>query len=936
MNIPSIIENYLKGLQSYCYPYRGMEIRGTERVEELSAQNINLPDVFTVLNIRSEDSNLPTTTIPPLEQWIDGRKSKKMPSPLRQLLFGDPGSGKTTLFNYLAYLYATNDEKSCETIAELQRKSTPLWEEDGILLKERQLPILIICREIPDYNASDFYEYVLQSMNFFSKSIIGRDMNEAEKAEALAFLNQEIARNNVLLLVDGLDEIPTEKLNDFLHQLLLFLTEKTGCDSLISSRKGNREVLELLNQKEGCGQQLYNQKPLYISPIFQNELKMEFAERWTRAVFQFDPSRREIVLQNFEKVLNRTSSAKMIDNILYLTIVLVLCSTNGGVPTNICELINQVIETQLSWKNHQNYSIKDVFMQLACVAYKMSNRIDRPLSVKEDELVELLMTARKDIYRFLEKDVSFDTDSVRSFIRDYLVEGTGILVGKHGSFSANDEYQFRHNQFQSYLTMCAISRDYFAKKDIVEDKFSLMAYYLFSKNDLLRQVVIFGVLQKGRLRDIIVDSLIKGAGEHVAFLSVLLELIAVYELRFDFEEQETIMKCIPEHIHKMGTEESKEFCRDPQIRDFLYQLVSSDLPKYGWIAKELMEVYMDNKGNHKITSLIDTNFSRLLIWGLNWSEMPEDLAISFIKQNTILSLESSSFYTLKNILQITGDISHIESYYKQLTEVSFENGQSDFFSPCSVLLSLIQQARPGEGFDARIFAVDLINSGTPKTQLLGISLLYQLCMFVRMNVKDLLSFSFPKRTDSSWNQAKEIIIAGVLTDNGFRNLYRSLLCELSRAGFISYEAADWMTPEIFLKEISVIDNLEEVEIVDVGIKIVNLDIELLGSFPLKTESLFQSNYNLRAETVRLLKEVYYKKRNLMDGYIVSTWYRALLHLNLFSYEEAKEEFSYLVQSIYQKTLRIECPPIEIDTCKKLGKYFSVDVSFIMDAYPTPM
>ena len=146
--------------------------------------HFHLNDIFTRLKMVSRKKTRGATTSNIVEMSAIFQPHEECPKPRTVLIEGKPGMGKTTYCNKVAYDWAT---KKCET---------------ADYLPEVKVVLLLRCRDID----SDLWKAI-------DDQLLPRDIHEKERENFFEYIRQN--QSNVLLVLDGLDELPSNKLPEF-------------------------------------------------------------------------------------------------------------------------------------------------------------------------------------------------------------------------------------------------------------------------------------------------------------------------------------------------------------------------------------------------------------------------------------------------------------------------------------------------------------------------------------------------------------------------------------------------------------------------------------------------------------------------------------------------------------------------------------------------
>ena len=146
--------------------------------------HFHIDDIFTRFEVVSRKKTRGTATSNIVKMSAIFQPHEECPEPRTVLIEGKPGMGKTTYCNNVAYDWAT-------------KKS-----EAGDYFPEVKVVLLLKCRDID----SDLWEAIYDQL-------LSRDIDEKERENFVEFIRHN--QSNVLLVLDGLDELPASKLPEF-------------------------------------------------------------------------------------------------------------------------------------------------------------------------------------------------------------------------------------------------------------------------------------------------------------------------------------------------------------------------------------------------------------------------------------------------------------------------------------------------------------------------------------------------------------------------------------------------------------------------------------------------------------------------------------------------------------------------------------------------
>lgn len=251
----------------------------------------------------------------------------------KSILVGAPGTGKSTIIKYIAYLAASSN---------LSR----------IGLECNYLPIIVPLNGFIKFNDS-FMEYIFN----ISKE------KDTEQNELRSFLINRLSEGNVLLLLDGLSDLPFSKQ----EQLLDEISKITGFNP------NNRIVITTRT--------LYTSYKLdNFSTGFIKEFSIEQIESYSSNVFKVIYSNDDLSMKHSLKFVNAIMRNPKIyelsRNPLFLSILVLLFTEEKELPHNRIELFNIYVEDMIASVGFEddvknNFSKDGIIRILSFVAYNM-------------------------------------------------------------------------------------------------------------------------------------------------------------------------------------------------------------------------------------------------------------------------------------------------------------------------------------------------------------------------------------------------------------------------------------------------------------------------------------------------------------------------------------------------------------------------------------
>lgn len=334
-------------------------------------------------------------------------------------VLGPPGSGKSTLIKHLAYDAAAKFRES----------------------PENMYPVVVRCRDLPAAwrSISDVLAHLPSVAEL-----------PAETEQFSEFVQSRADRAQLLLLIDGLDEIiDAAERRRFSIQLRTFLARYPRVSCLITSREaGFRLVADSMSE--------------YVEKYRVSELSTADVAKLTRAWFAhiYGDSTQDTdrAIAVAESICNDWRLRRLASTPLLLTMLLLIQRWTGGsdLPKRRSVLYRRAIEVLLSTWNveaHHPLSLDEALPQLAYVAHWMTTRGEQRVSFKA--MVRTIQGARSAMPDVL----GYAQQSPADFLSS--IEARSSLIIQAGFEQYDGEVlpaiEFRHRVFQDYLVALAIT-----------------------------------------------------------------------------------------------------------------------------------------------------------------------------------------------------------------------------------------------------------------------------------------------------------------------------------------------------------------------------------------------------------------------------------------------------------------------------------------------
>ncbi|MBI3246042.1 MAG: SUMF1/EgtB/PvdO family nonheme iron enzyme [Deltaproteobacteria bacterium] len=357
------------------------------------------------------------------------------------VILGVPGSGKTTLSQYVALCYARDRAPG----------STSTLVRDRLQLEERgHVPLLLLLRDLGKYfktyaPVDDGTEGLSRLLEFFHRAL-----QDNHLAVPKDFFEEDLRQGRVVVLLDGMDEVGDRELRRRVARMIEnFAARYPLCRIIVTSRIVGYEDETRL------------ERDFAITTIrdFTPEDVRLFLQQWHRHVAELDygPGERALLEaeHNTTRLLQEIETHDRLGDLainpLILTVIALLHREDLKLPERRVDLYGRVVELLLGRRDERRgVESGAVFEQLVfgleerqevfqAIALAMHSATSKEIAL--DDLKDLL----KADFERRTTDRGAIKRAVERFLKSVL-ERTGLLVD-----AGNEVYRFSHLSFQEYL-----------------------------------------------------------------------------------------------------------------------------------------------------------------------------------------------------------------------------------------------------------------------------------------------------------------------------------------------------------------------------------------------------------------------------------------------------------------------------------------------------
>ena len=284
----------------------------------------------------------------------------------RMVLLGDPGSGKSTCLTYLTYCLAAHTlEPDRQWLTQL-----PKWPQQEADI----VPVPVVLR--------DFAQWIPSEAKKAEPGHLWRFLVDRLEAQNLAFateaLHERLHQGQAMLLLDGLDEIPTPRQRAFVRDAVaIFARRYPKCRLVVTCRTLSYQQPEW---------QLDDFETFTLAPFTAEQID-DFIARWHAELARLGsikPGAVDVATRHLQATVRRPDLWRLASNPLLLTVITLVHTHKGRLPEVRALLYKEAVEILL-WRwdqvrvsgEDQTPRLQQLLVQANSSAGKLQSKLER-------------------------------------------------------------------------------------------------------------------------------------------------------------------------------------------------------------------------------------------------------------------------------------------------------------------------------------------------------------------------------------------------------------------------------------------------------------------------------------------------------------------------------------------------------------------------------
>lgn len=461
---PDVKNRYFQYIRQQCSE---IELSGLPMNEEDASRRYALRQLFIPLKF-----NMHTNTARNVFEDQGDDITSEPPSVLitnqgvfRVFILSDPGGGKSTLLKWIASVYSFPEE----------------YKDTTHLPKRSIFPVWLRCRDIMEGSRPTIWKSI-QDIALRGEWL----PHGSDTADFTALVAKHIVDDDLLLLIDGLDEIGSDTDRDhFVEQLRSFASLYPNVNIIVSSRPTGLSLVT-----KGLFPDF---RIMDIAPLDDDDIR-NLCIKWNQVVRGDSESIRNDAQKLAESITSNERIYRLAKNPLLLTTLLLVERRVGRLPTKRVELYEEAIRVLLETWNRRGHEqqyidLDEAQYQLSYVAFHMttsqSTRNTQASRITRSELLKLLKRARREL-----SELVSGTEKPSDFIKN-IERRSALLIQKGYQKNELGEreavYEFQHLTFQEYLAAYAVNHNCYPGAAETDNPIEVITPHLTNSN--MREVI---------------------------------------------------------------------------------------------------------------------------------------------------------------------------------------------------------------------------------------------------------------------------------------------------------------------------------------------------------------------------------------------------------------------------------------------------------------
>lgn len=451
---------YLEKLRRQCNALPLAALGGDEEDEEITLDKIYIGLDTTLFKKKEEKKSTRKEKKDNDDDIFEEYRNREIPISVMEVtiankqlvLLGDAGAGKSTFVKNLLALQAA--VLLGETKEALTGFDTDL------------IPVLIVLRDLSpklaNLNLGNLSaESQKQKLADLILEKIQEDLKTNKASDSLPVLEDAFAKGKLLLVLDGLDEVP-QQMRKLVRQAVGALILLNNIERIIITSRSRSYVGEAV---------LPNFQSFTIAPFDETKIE-QFSFAWYNERYRLGHITEAQAKERADDLARKSSTRDLIEmssNPMMLTSIAIIHQKDIGLPDQRVKLYQLVVDVLIKrWQKYKAgeehfapsealtaFLKKDdlLLSTLQVLAYEAHRANFKATGADQKTKTETDLP-RGYILTLLEQSKFLGSIKLADEFLDYVDQRSGILVGKGGELEQPTSYSFPHRTIQEYLAGC--------------------------------------------------------------------------------------------------------------------------------------------------------------------------------------------------------------------------------------------------------------------------------------------------------------------------------------------------------------------------------------------------------------------------------------------------------------------------------------------------